>query len=184
MTLPFGMSLDATGQTVDSIINSLTHAFTASTLCDTELGEFQTMLRRGGLAGGSLGYSHSQLGAEEAVLKVLRHSTAHGYLAKANGVFIEIASGAQIKRQHVESSMNLISSQIAPHAQLVCGQRTDPALRGMTQVTLLGTGLPFPVSWRGYRKLPLELHDLEAESGEEEQLALDLKLYQLESYAT
>lgn len=184
MTLPFEMSLDAAGQTSYSIIQSLVHAFTESTLCNAELGELRTMLRRGGLAGASVGHSHSQLGAEEATLKVLGHAAAHGDLAKANGVFVNIMGGAQIQPRHVESAVDLVSSIIDPKAQLLYGRRVDPAMRGMTSVTLLATGLSFPASWEGYRRLPLQLYDLEADSGAEEHLPLELKLYQLENYAT
>lgn len=184
ITLPFKLSLDAAGQTSCSLIHSLAHAFTESTLCNADLGELRTMLRRGGLAGVSVGHSHSQLGVEEATLKVLRHAAAHGDLARANGVFFNITGGAHIQQRHVESAVDLVSSSIDANAQLLYGHRVDPAMRNLTSVTLLATGLSFPASWIGYRKIPLQLYDLEAESGAEEDLPLELKLHQLETYAT
>jgi len=183
MTLPFEMSLDQAGETCCSIIHSLTHTFTESTLCNAKLGELRTMLRRGGLAGASVGHSHSQLGAEEATLKVLRTTALHGHLAKANGVFVNITGGEHVQRRHVESAMDLVSNSIDPTAQLLYGHRVDAAMRGVTSVTLLATGLSFPASWVAYRRLPLQLYDLEAESGEEQDLSLELGLHQLESYA-
>jgi len=51
----------------------------------------------------------------------------------------------------------------------------------LTRVTFLATGLSFPYTWIGYRRLPLILDDLEPESAEEEVLSLELELSQLES---
>lgn len=46
MTLPFGLSLDTAGQTCCSIVQSLAHTFADSSLCNADLGELRTLLRR------------------------------------------------------------------------------------------------------------------------------------------
>jgi len=184
MTLPFGLSSDMTAQTCCSIIHSLARTFAEPSLCNAQLGELRTMLRRSGLARASVGHSYSQLGAEEAALRALRNAMAFGDLACANGVFVNVVGGSHVQRAHVESAIALFSRSIHPSAQLLYGHRLDKAMRNVTSVTLLVTGIPFPVSWSRYRRLPLELYDLEAESAEEERLGLDLGLQQLESYAS
>jgi cell division protein FtsZ len=183
-TLPFGLSSDTVAQTCCSIIHSLTRTFAERNLCNAELGELRTMLRRGGFARASVGNSYSHLGAEEASLRALRNATVLGDLACANGVFVNVAGGSHVQRAHVESAISHFSRSIHPSAQLLYGHRVDQAMRNVTSVTLLATGMPFPVSWRRYRRLPLELYDLEAESAEEERLGLDLGLQQLESYVS
>ena len=181
-TLPFRLSSDTAAQTCCAIIYSLTRTFADRSLCNAELGELRTMLRRGGLARASVGHSYSHLGVEEASLRALRNATVFGDLACANGVFVNVAGGNHVQRAHVESAITHFSKNIHPSAQLVYGHSVDNAMRNVTSVTLLATGMPFPVYWTKYRRLPLELFDLEAESAEEERLGLDLELQQLESY--
>ena len=183
MTLPFGLSADTAGQTCCSIVQSLTHTFADSGLCNAQLGELRAMLRRGGLAKVGVGHSHSHLGAEEAVLRVLRDTMAQGDLADANGVFVDIIGGNHVQRAHVESAVQFFSRSINPSAQFLYGHRLDANLRGVTIVTLLATGVSFPSAWGRYRRLPLELYDLEPESPEDEGLNLKLELQQLESFA-
>ena len=180
MTLPFKLSLDAAGQTCCSIVQSLTHTFADSCLCSAELGELRTMLRRGGLAKAGVGHSHSHLGVEEATLRAIRNTMAHDDLAYASGVFVNIMGGKHVQQAYVESAVQLFSRKINSSAQLFYGHRTDATMLGLTRATLLATGVSFPFSWGGYRKLPLELFDLEPDSAEEEDLGLELELQQIE----
>jgi cell division GTPase FtsZ len=108
---------------------------------------------------------------------------AHRDLEDANGVFVNITGGNHVQRTHVDSAVQLFSKSINPSAQFIYGHRLDANLRGVTIVTLLATGVLFPSVWGRYRKLPLELYDLEPESLEDEGLNLKLGLQQLESFA-
>lgn len=183
MTLPFNLSLDTVGHTCCAIVQSLMHTFADSRLGNGELGELRTMLRRGGLAKAGVGQSHSHLGAEEAALRAFRNTMAHGDLSKANGVFVNITGGSHMHQEHVESAIQLFSRNINPSAQFLYGHRLDASMRGATRVTLLATGVSFPSAWGRYRKVPLELYDLEPESAEEEDLSLKLGLVQMEDIA-
>jgi cell division protein FtsZ len=184
ITLPLGLESETARQTCGSIVQSLISCFTKSGLCNAEIGELRTMLRRGGLAEAGVGHSHSHLGAEEASLRALRNTIAHSDLTNAAGILLNIAGGSHIQRKHIESAAEIFSGRISSSAQMLYGHGQDTSLIGVTRVTLLATGFTFPSGWRGYRKLPLELYDLEPESGEEEIVSLRLKLDQLESYAT
>jgi cell division protein FtsZ len=183
MTLPFNLSLDAAGQTCCAIVQSLMHTFTDSRLGNGELGELRTMLRRGGLAKAGIGLSHSHLGAEEAALRAFRNTIAQGDLSNASGVFVNITGGDQVHLKHIESVIQLFSRNINPSAQFLYGHRLDSSMLGATRATMLATGVSFPSDWGRYRKLPLELYDLEPESAEEEALDLNLGLAQMESIA-
>lgn len=183
MTLPFGFGLEAAGLTGCSIVQALTHTFLNSGLCNGEVGELRTMLRRGGLAKAGVGHSHSHLGAEEASLRALRNTIAHGDLADAAGIFVNVTGGNHVQRRHVESAAEIFSRSINSSAQLLYGHSLDASMLGVTRVTLLATGMSFPSAWRGYRRLQLEMYDLEPESAEEEVMGLQLELHQLESYA-
>lgn len=180
VTLPFNLSLDSAGWTCCSVIESITHTFANSALSNADLGELRIMLRRGGLGKAGLGHSYSRLGVEEAALKALRNMMALGELAHANGVFVNFAGGTQAHEGHVASALDLVSTKINPSAQLLYGHRVDENLQGITTVTLLATGIAFPYSWGGYRKVPLEIFELEPDSPEDENLNLELELHQLE----
>lgn len=183
MTLPFNLALDSPGQTCCSIIESITHTFAHSALSNADLGEFRTMLRRGGLAKASVGHSYSHLGVEEATLKALRNAMALGELVDANGVYVNIAGSKRVEHTHLASALELLSRKINPRAQLLYGHRVDAGMQGITRVTLLATGISFPFSWGGYRVVPLEIYELEPYSPAEEKLNLELELYQIESYS-
>jgi cell division protein FtsZ len=182
ITLPFGLSPDSAAQTCCSVVQSLAHAFSGSELCNAEVGELRTLLRRGGLAKATIGHSHSHLGAEEASLRALRNTIAHDDISHANGAYVNVTGGNHVQRKHVDSAVGIFSRRLDPSAQFLYGHRVDPNMAGVTRVTFLATGLSFPYCWREYRKLPLVLDDLEPESAEEEDLALKLDLPQLESF--
>ena len=182
MTLPFRLAIDSPGQTCCSVVESITHTFAHSALSNADLGEFRTMLRRGGLAKVGVGHSYSHLGAEEATLKALRNTMALGELGDANGIFVNIAGSSRVGHTHLASTLDLLSRNINPSAQLLYGHRVDARMQGLTRVTLLATGISFPYSWGGYRTVPLEIYELEPDSPAEEKLDLELELHQIESY--
>jgi cell division protein FtsZ len=181
--LPHQFNVDLAGQTCHSLIESIAHTFADSALSTSDLRELRTMLRRGGLAKGAVGYSYSSFGAEEAALRALRNTMALGDLEYADGVFVNIAGGEHVQHKHLVPTLELLSKRINANAQFLYGHRIDARMQGTTRVTLLATGLSFPFSWGGYRKLPLHLHELEPDSPEEERLGLDLGLLQLEVFS-
>lgn len=183
ITLPFRFHLDSPGQTCCAVVEAVTHTFAHSGLSNADLGEFRTMIRRGGLAKAGIGHSHSHLGAEEAALKALRSPIMLGDLRNANGVFVNISGSKRVEHTHLTSTLELLSRKINPHAQFLYGHRIDPTMQGMTRVMLLATGIAFPFSWGGYRNIPLEMYELEPDSSLEERLDVELGLHQLETYA-
>jgi cell division protein FtsZ len=181
--LPFRFHLDPSGLTCCAVVESITHTFAHSGLSNADLGEFRTMLRRGGLAKAGIGHSHSHLGAEEAALKALRDPLVLGDLLHANGIFVNISGSKRLEHSHLVSTLELLSRQINPNAPLFYGHRVDPKMQGITRVTLVATGVAFPFSWGGYRNVPLEIYELEPESSREEKLSIELGLHQLEAIA-
>jgi len=183
LTLPFRFDKDTPSQTCCSIIESIAHTFSNSGLSNADLGEFRMMLRRGGLAKAGVGHSYSNLGTEEATLRALRNAMALGGLTQANGIFLNIVGCNRVEHRHLVSTLDIVSRKIDPNAQLLYGHRIDPAMQGVTRVTLLATGMVFPYTWGGYRNIPLGIYDLEPDALAEKKLSLELELHQLESYA-
>jgi len=180
VTLPFGLSPDPVGQIGCSIISSIVQPFSNPELLDCELKQFKAMLKRGGLAKVGVGESYSQHGAEEAALNALRQVVPLGGLAEASGVFVNFTAHEKIRKTEIENTLDLISRRIRPDVDLLYGRSRHAGHQSHTAVTLLVTGVSFPYTWGGYRKLPIELHEMEPESGEEERLGIRLDLHQLE----
>jgi len=177
---PLGVHNSGPAQVFTSIVTSVSHPFVDPRYLSVDIRELQMMFRRGGLSTGRIGHSFSRFGAEEAVLNALRHAVAQGDLSEAEGIFLGVASSEEIPDQHIHASLHLLSDKMNPKASIIHHRRTDPALRGTTRVTWIATGVSFPSPWRRYRRLILELDDLEPEAGVEEALGLDLNLHQLE----
>jgi cell division protein FtsZ len=184
LSLPFRFERDAPGQLCCSVVESITHTFANSALSSADLAEFRSMLRRGGLARAGVGHSYSHLGSEEATLRAIRNTMPLGDLTHANGIFVNIAGRNRVEHRHLVSTLDLLSSKMNPNAQLMYGHRIDPTMQGMTRVTLLATGMLFPFTWGRYRRLPLEIYDLEPDSPAEQKLDLELELHQLEACVT
>lgn len=182
ITLPFGLNPDAAGQTSCSIISSIAEGFINPEHLSVELGQLKVLLKRGGLAKVGVGESYSLGGAEEATLNALRHIMPIGALAQASGVFVNITGHEKIKQSDIEGALGLVSCRINPDSDFLYGRVSHTDIKTVTRVSVLVTGATFPYSWGGYRKLPIELHEMEPESGEEDGLGIHLNLHQLEQF--
>lgn len=183
LILPFGLRTDTTGHACCAVVASIVQTFTQASLLNGEPSDLRAMLRRGGLAKVGMGESYSVCGAEEAVLNALRNTVPLGDLSIANGVFVDIVGDETMADSDVARALDLITRQINPGAEVLCGRRVDANMHGATRVNLLVTGVSFPYSWSGYRKLPIEIYELEPESGEDENIGVDLGLNQLEDFS-
>jgi cell division GTPase FtsZ len=121
------------------------------------------------------------LGVEEASLRVLRSIMVQDGIADANGVYVNVTGGISVHRAQVESVADCFSQRFSSSVQLLYGHRIEHGMDNVTRVTLLATGIPFPGSWGRYRRIPLQLHDLEPDSAEDDGLPLELGLEQMES---
>ncbi len=181
LMLPFRLNVDAAGQTCSSLISSITDAFSNQNLVKGEVVELRSMLRRGRLAKVAASSAYSRCGVEEAALEALRKVVPAGYLTEATGIFLNITSCENVAELEISSALELVSRRINPEADIFCARGVKANLPSITQVSLLATGIPFPYTWGGYRKLPVEIFEMEPEAGEEEQIALNLELDQIEA---
>lgn len=181
LMLPFRLNVDAAGQTCCSIVSSITEAFSNPSFLKGDAGELRSMLKRGGLAKAEASHSYSHCGVEEAALNALRKAVPAGYLSEATGVFLHIIGSENLSEVDVSSALDLVSRKINPGADILCARQVEANLQGTTQVSLLATGIPFPYTWGGYRKLPIEIFEMEPEAGEEERVSLNFGLDQIEA---
>jgi cell division protein FtsZ len=180
ITLPFGLTPGPIGQISCSIVSSIAQTFSNPKLLNGGVKQLKGMLKRGGLAKVGVGESYSFHSAEEAALNALRHIMPIEVLTDASGVLVNFTAHEKTRNEEIESAMELLSRRINPNADLLYGRLPHTGHQKYTIVTLLVTGASFPYTWGGYRKLPIELHEMEPESGEEERLGIALGLHQLE----
>lgn len=74
--------------------------------------------------------------------------------------------------------------QIGEGVELLCRHRTGGNIRNSTRVHLLATGIRFPYFARGFRHIPINIHELEPESAEDGDVALTLEIFQLENFSS
>jgi cell division protein FtsZ len=182
-TLPFGLHLDGAGQACCSIVSSITHTLRNSSLLKNDSRALRALLRRGGLAEVRVGDSYSPWGPEEAILAVLRNTIPHGHMSEVRGIFIDIIGGESVTDAAIGAALDLLTHHFGAQAELLCGRRIDESLQGTMRVHLLATGVGFPYSWSGYRRVPIDIYDLEPESGDDESVDLALDLQQLEDHS-
>ena len=164
-------------------MSSITHTLRGSSLLNRDSAALRSLLRRGGLAKARVGDSYSPWGAEEAILAVLRNTMPLGHLSDAREVFVDIVGGDSSTDAAIGAALDLLTPHIGTEAELLWGRRMDERLQGRTRVHLLATGVGFPYAWGGYRRVPIDIYDLEPESGEDESIDVTLDLQQLEHYS-
>ncbi len=179
--LPLGLNLDAPAKMCCSVVESITQAFAKTTSMNGGLRKLRVILKGAGLSRLGIGESYSPFGVEEAVLSALRNSMPLGHLECARGIFLDIIASETIQDWHRESALEAVLQRVNPEADLICEWRTEESRSTSARVSVLATGVPFPFSWGGYRRIPLEIYELEPESGEDEGIGLGLDLEQLES---
>jgi cell division protein FtsZ len=180
LTLPNRLDSNEHGQACYSIVSSITNTLKDSNPLSRDSATLRSLLRRGGLAKVSVGDSYSPWGTEEAILAALRNSTPFGLLSDAHGIFIDVIGEDGLSDAAIGGALDFLAPHIGRDTELVYRLRVDEKLQGMTRVHLLATGVGFPYSWGGYRRVPIDLYDLEPESVEEASVDLALDLQQLE----
>ena len=119
---------------------------------------------------------------EDAVLNALRRLLPIADLAEAPVAFVTITSPQDIDGKIVANALGWFSKLLSPDIEIICSTRK----RNITAPTVdvLLTGVAFPYASPSYRKLPIELHDLEPQSSVDGTVRIDLQLDQMEELET
>ena len=160
---------------------------TASAICDglssaANSRLLRSIIRRGHLARVSSGVSCAS-NVEEAVLNALTRLLPIADFAEAPAAFVTITSPQDVDKKVIANALGWFSKLLSPDIEIVCSTRRRRNITAAT-VTLLVTGVAFPYASPSYRKLPIELHDLEPESSVDGIVRIALPLDQLEQLET
>jgi cell division protein FtsZ len=179
--LPFRFDLDIAGQTTCSLVSSITQSFHNPSSLSSDIADLREMLRQGGLAKAGVSGWCSGGGLEEAALTVMRDIVSHCDLTNTDGVFLGILSNGGVHESDLASILELVSRRINPDADFLYAHHAEPEELGLTRLSLLATGISFPYSWGGYRRVPIEIFEMEPESGDDGSLSIRLEIPQLEA---
>jgi cell division protein FtsZ len=161
--MPFSFDLDIAGQTACSLVSSITRSFHNPSSLSFDINELRAMLRRGGLARAGVSGWYPSGGAEEAMLTAVRNIVPHCDLAKAEGVYLGISGDGGLHESDLSSTLELISRRINPNADFFYAHHLDQGTVGLSRISLLATGVSFPYTWGGYRRVPMEIFEMEPE---------------------
>jgi cell division protein FtsZ len=177
--LPFPLDMDIAGQTACSVVSSITRSFHNPNCLSSHATNLRQMLRHGALAKASVSSWNSFESVEEAALTAIRNIVPHCDLGKADGVFLGISGS--LHESELASTLDLVSCRINPDADFLYAHHADHDVMGLTGISLLATGLSFPYTWGGYRRVPTELYEMEPESSYDELLSIKLGIPRLEA---
>jgi cell division protein FtsZ len=177
--LPFPLYLDIAGQTACSVVSSIVRSFHNPSCLSSDITDLRQMLRQGALAKASVSSWYVSESVEEAALTAIRNIVPHCDLKKADGVFLGISGGLQ--ESELASTLDLVSCRINPDADFLYAHHADHDVMGLTRVSLLATGVSFPYTWGGYRRVPTELYEMDPESSYDDHLSIKLEIPRLEA---
>ena len=179
--LPFPFDLDTAGQTTCSLVSSITRSFHNPSSLSSDISDLREMLRQGGLAKAGVSDWCSCGGVEEAALTAIRDIVPHCDLTKADGVFLGILGDGGLHESDLAPTLELVSRRINPDADFLYAHHVEHDGLGLTRISLLATGVSFPYTWGGYRRVPAEIFEMEPESGNDDRLSIKLEMPQLEA---
>jgi len=180
VTLPFRFETDFAGAAACSIVCAITGLLNNRTALNGPQDEFRRFLMHGALAKAAVGEAYSNCGAEEAALAALRKVQSIVDLKAAAGLLVNFTASRTTFDANMTRALQLLSSRIGPRTNMLVGRCVERRLNEAVRVDLVATGMPFPYAWGGYRNIPIEVHELEPESGVERPLGFDLKLERME----
>jgi len=112
----------------------------------------------------------------------LRGQLARFDLSEAKGALIQVSGDDEMTFEEASNVVDLVSGRIHPTARLTWAARVDPSAFGLLRTTVLLTcfGITHIPGW--CRHLPLDMYEMEPDSGEDEHLSIELDLDQIENY--
>lgn len=180
-SLAFNEALKFADSTLANMINGITDTISKPSIINLDFADIRSMITKGGVTFVGIGQSNSTNRCEEAVVRALSNPLLDVSYNGANGALVHVSGDSSMTLSEVTRSAEIVSEMIDDNAYVFWGARIDPALAGVLKVTLLLTGVDSPHLMTGYGLYPVDLYNMDPDSGTEERLPIDLGLYQMES---
>ena len=165
--------------TID-IVSGLSQALACPSTINIELPAFRELMIHGGIAHAGIAHSSSALRVEEATLGALRGPLLYDDITRYRGALISVRGDSSLTIEEAERAARLIAERAGWNVPVVMGTSVDESCYEGCQVSLLLTGGVYPYMPGGYRRMPLEMYEMEPDGEDETPVDLELDLDQLE----
>ena len=177
---PGVLDVDSANQLVIDAVSGLSQALSCPSTVNIELPAFRELMMHGGIAHVGIAHSTSALRVEEATIGALRGPLLYDNIARCRGALINVRGDPNLTSEEAERAAELIAERAGWNVPIVIGTLVDESWYGGCQVSILLTGGVYPYIPGGYRRLPLDMEEMEPDGEEEGPISLELDLDQLE----
>lgn len=175
---------DVCGEPSDRIaidmISGLAETLACPSAVNIDPAAFRELMTHGGIAHVGIAYSSSPLRVEQAIVAALRGPLLYDNIMRTRGVLLNLRGDSELTLEEAEIATQVVGERVGWDTPVVVGARIDESLADGLQVSVLLTGGAYPYIPGGYRRLPLEMYEMEPDGEEEGRLDLVLDLDQLE----
>jgi len=166
---------------VANMIKGISESLASPSLINIDFAEFKTVMKTGGIAITAIGESSSPFRAEQAARNALGSPLLRADFSEATGALIHVSGDEMLTLAEASRVAEIITESLKPGAFVTWGATVDSSIYDSLRVTLLLTGVkPFQL-FNGFGVIPVEMYNLEPDVGTDQNLGLDLDLYQLEN---
>jgi cell division protein FtsZ len=177
---PRELSVDSANQLVIDTVSGLSQALACPSTINIEFPAFQELMAHGGIAHVGIAHSVSALRVEEATIGALRGPLLYDNIARCRGALINVRGDSNLTIEEAERAAELIAERAGWNAPVVMGTLVDESWYEGCQVSILLTGGVYPYIPGGYRRLPLDMDEMEPDGEDDGPVSLELDLDQLE----
>jgi len=182
--LPLNEAFSVADRVLSNMVKGIVEVISAPSLINLDFADFKTIVKKGGVAVVGIGESDGPNRAEEAVRNALRSPLLDIDYAGASGALIHVSGDAQMTVEEANRVGEIVTELMNDDALVIWGARVRPENDGVLRVTLVMTGVRSPNVLRGYGNDMPQLYNLDPYDEKGKMPKVDLKLDQLEQYAS
>jgi cell division protein FtsZ len=171
---------DSANQLVIDTVSGISQALACPSAVNIEFPAFRELMMHGGIAHVGIAHSTSALRIEEATIGALRGPLLYDNIARCHGALINVRGDSSLTIEETERAAELIAERAGWNVPVVMGTLVDESWYEGCQVSILLTGGAYPYIPGGYRRLPLNMDEMEPDGEDEGPINLELDLDQLE----
>ena len=179
--LPISEAFRVADQVLANMIKGITETISMPSLINLDFADFQTIVKRGGVAVVGVGESDAPNRAEEAVRNALRTPLLDVDYAGATGALVHVTGDNQMTIEEANRVGEIVTEMMDADALVIWGARVNPNQDGKLKVTLVMTGVNSAPLPSRLATIAPQLFNLDPHTGPDRPLGLELDLYQMEN---
>jgi len=170
---------DPSERLVVDMVAGLSETLACPSILNIDFAAFRGLITHGGIAHIGIARSSSALRVEEATAGALRGPLLYDNIAQSQGALVNVRGDVTLTNEEAERAAELVAERAGSPMPVVVGAHADDSWYDGCQVSVWLTGGRYPYIPGGYRRLPLDMYEMEPDE-EEGPIDLDLDLDQLE----